>query len=350
MKNAAKGLSSIIMLDEKLRGDLLKIAPKILLLSYDHSNEVKDTMKELWTSLIEIEKEEQIINSRWEEIFKEAFSGLNSKEYRRRQSSALALSDLLNNRTWPQIKSRFREVFLTTLGLMDDQKDSVKIAAFQLSKTLKRLTLKFGNLHTNGNVEELLEVLHIVIPMILDDCLKSSMKIVKFFGVDLLSEIVRSAETNSIMKHLKVKTKDERQLVFNYNSEQKMKEILNLHLDRIIVEVIANLSQMNRAVETINYLEMLVNEKGLAADSKSKGKGGISETEINDMRLKYTKESAWGEILKICRDTMTEATFSKILNDLLGFILKGHDQVTRSSAIAFIDDAILENKLYLITP
>jgi hypothetical protein len=46
------------MLDEKLRGDLLKIAPKILMLSYDHNNEVKETMKELWSSLIEVEKEE----------------------------------------------------------------------------------------------------------------------------------------------------------------------------------------------------------------------------------------------------------------------------------------------------
>jgi hypothetical protein len=89
------------MLDERLRGDLLKIAPKILLLSYDHNNEVKETMKELWSSLIDIEKEETIINSRWDEIFKEAFEGLNSKEYRRRQSSALALSDLLNQRSWP---------------------------------------------------------------------------------------------------------------------------------------------------------------------------------------------------------------------------------------------------------
>lgn len=87
-------------MDEKLRGNLLKIAPKILLLSYDHNNEVKETMKELWTSLIDVEKEEQIINDRWPEIFKEAFEGLNSKEYRRRQSSALALSDFMGNRTW----------------------------------------------------------------------------------------------------------------------------------------------------------------------------------------------------------------------------------------------------------
>jgi len=31
-------------------------------------------------------------------------------------------------------------------------------------------------------------------------------------------------------------------------------------------------------------------------------------------------------------------------------MMKGHDQITKSAAIAFIDDIILENKLYLITP
>lgn len=54
IKNAAKGLSGILMLDERLRRDLLKIAPKIILLSYDHNEEVKETMRELWSNLIEI--------------------------------------------------------------------------------------------------------------------------------------------------------------------------------------------------------------------------------------------------------------------------------------------------------
>lgn len=64
------------MLDEKLRSDLMRIAPKILLLSYDHNQGVKETMKDLWGSLIEVEKEELVINERWQEIFKEAYSGL----------------------------------------------------------------------------------------------------------------------------------------------------------------------------------------------------------------------------------------------------------------------------------
>lgn len=118
---------------------------------------------------------------------------MQSKEYRRRQSSALALSDLMPQRSWNQIKSRFRDVFLHGLGLLDDSKDSVKMAAYQLVKSMKRITLKLGNIYTNSNVQELEEVLEIVIPMILDDCMKSTMQMVKFFAVDMLFDIVKTA-------------------------------------------------------------------------------------------------------------------------------------------------------------
>jgi hypothetical protein len=42
------------MMDDKLKRDLLKIAPRILLMTYDYNKEVSETMKELWSSLIEI--------------------------------------------------------------------------------------------------------------------------------------------------------------------------------------------------------------------------------------------------------------------------------------------------------
>ena len=84
-----------------------------------------------------------------------------------------------------------------------------------------------------------------------------------------------------------------------------MKEIMNKFLDRITVEVLANVSQMNKAVETINYFEQLAIEQGMSGKSKGGNKSGISEGELNDLRIKYTKESACGEILKICRDQMT---------------------------------------------
>lgn len=48
VKNAASGLAGIMSLDPKLKERLLVIAPKILLLTYDYNQGVRDTMKQLW--------------------------------------------------------------------------------------------------------------------------------------------------------------------------------------------------------------------------------------------------------------------------------------------------------------
>jgi len=83
--------------------------------------------------------------------------------------------------------------FLTALALLEDSKDSVKMAAYQLVKSMKSIVLRLANVYTNSDIEELQEVLSIVIPMVLDDCLKSQLKSVRFFGLDILSEIVKSS-------------------------------------------------------------------------------------------------------------------------------------------------------------
>jgi hypothetical protein len=45
------------------------------------------------------------------------------------------------------------------------------------------------------------------------------MKEVKFYGVDMLFEIVKSSTQERMYQNLKVQNKYERQLAFSYNSE-----------------------------------------------------------------------------------------------------------------------------------
>ena len=47
---------------------------------------------------------------------------------------------------------------------------------------------------------------------------------------------------------------------------------------------------------------------------------------------------------------MSESIFDQILNDLLNLMIRGHDMITKSSAVIFIQDIILENKIELISP
>lgn len=150
-------------------------------------------MRQLWGTLIDVKEEQQVIEDKWPEILKEALAYMKQKEFRKRQSAALVLIDYLPNRTWAQVKDNFRELFLGSLGLLDDDIEGVKKAAANLTNTNKRLALKFSNIYSNNNIDELKEVLAILIPMVIDEVIKSQMKEVKFYGVNMLFEIIKSS-------------------------------------------------------------------------------------------------------------------------------------------------------------
>ena len=78
VEKAAKGLRSIILQDEKLKADMVRLAPQILLLTYDQNEEVSRTMRELWTVLIDVDQESKIINDRWEEIYEAAAENIQN--------------------------------------------------------------------------------------------------------------------------------------------------------------------------------------------------------------------------------------------------------------------------------
>jgi hypothetical protein len=100
---------------------------------------------------------------------------------------------LLPNRNWAQIKEKFKELFLGSLVLLDDDIDAVKKSAQILVKTNKRLVMKFANIYSNNDIAELEEVLALLIPMTINEIIKSNMKEVKYYGVNLLFEIVKSS-------------------------------------------------------------------------------------------------------------------------------------------------------------
>ena len=66
------------MQDDKLRAEMIVLAPQILLLTYDHNVDIARTMKEFWTALIDVDEEKQVIEKRWEEIYDLAFKNINN--------------------------------------------------------------------------------------------------------------------------------------------------------------------------------------------------------------------------------------------------------------------------------
>ena len=174
------------------------------MLTYDYNDGVRDTMKQLWSTLIDVDKEQQVVDERFQEILAEALSYMKAKEFRKRLSAALILQDLLPNRDWKEVKDKFRDIFLGALALLDDDIEAVVKAAENLTQTTQRLSLKFANIYSNNNIEELEEVLGILMPMTIDEVIKSNIKKVKFYGVNMLFEIVKSSTQERMYQNLKI--------------------------------------------------------------------------------------------------------------------------------------------------
>jgi len=77
-------------------------------------------MKQLWSALISADQETKVINQRWSEIYEECFKAVKGDQWRNKQAACLCLSDLVlgPNRTWKELQSHYREIFLTSLGLL----------------------------------------------------------------------------------------------------------------------------------------------------------------------------------------------------------------------------------------
>ena len=99
----------------------------------------------------------------------------------------------MGKRSWTEIKKHIRVIFLTSIASQKSDRENEKNACKQLSKVLKSIILSYGNVYTNKDDEELKQVLAILIPMILDDCLKSRIKAINKVGLDLLTSILINA-------------------------------------------------------------------------------------------------------------------------------------------------------------
>ena len=70
--------------------------------------------------------------------------------------------------------------------------------------------MKIANIYSNNDIDELKEILKILIPMIIDEVIKSNIKEVKFYGVNMLFEIVKSSTQERMYQNLKIQNKYER--------------------------------------------------------------------------------------------------------------------------------------------
>lgn len=209
--------------------------------------------------MIDVDNEAKVYAEKWPEILTLALEAMEKREFRNRLSGCLVLADLVPNREWDDIKPKFRELFTGALSLWGDDMETVRNASRDLSKALKNLILRYANLYSNDNLEQLKEVMQAVMPVVQGEVIHSQITDVKLYGINMLLQIIKS----STQERLYTMDKQERQLAFSYNSEETMRQVLQPYLGRVVLDLIQNLGLMSQQFKRLNMLEQYAIHRGL---------------------------------------------------------------------------------------
>ena len=193
IKKAAQSLHGILLEDQQIKNDMLNIIPKIFLMTYDYNEDIRNTMREVMGVLVTDKDENQIIREKWDDIVKELNEAVNNqKEFRKRLAGLHAFSDIIAKEEWHRVRPIYEKLFNIAFKLVDDVNDNVKQAAFGLLKTLKKITLRNGNVYTNTDLSEIKTIFDVVMPLVLRRGIISHLSVIKFYSVSLLYDTIKA--------------------------------------------------------------------------------------------------------------------------------------------------------------
>ncbi|VDM67180.1 unnamed protein product [Strongylus vulgaris] len=191
-KGAALGFAALL---EEARSELdpyiSQLVPKLFRYRYDPDLRVRQSMRSIWSVLTSSRR--GIVDEFADDIAKELQQQLTSPEWRVRESSCLALSDLVQSNDTPYIRSIAAELVLMVFRLRDDIKESVRMAANRAVASLGKLAVRLSAETTKGHDPH--AFLDSFLPVLIRNGIHSDTKINKQFSISLLLELAKKAGT-----------------------------------------------------------------------------------------------------------------------------------------------------------
>ncbi|GFO03251.1 proteasome-associated protein ecm29-like protein [Plakobranchus ocellatus] len=188
-KGAAFGFSTIAaQAGEQLAPYMQQIVPRLYRYQFDPNPKIQQAMSGIWNALVQDNK--KTIDTYLKEILADLLKNLTSNQWRIRESSCLAVSDLLRGRVLDNIVEDIPQLWETCLRVRDDIKESVRLAADSACKTLSKVSVKICDV-TNGKVGE--KATSLVLPCLLQCSLNSTVQEVRTIGLSTILQISRQA-------------------------------------------------------------------------------------------------------------------------------------------------------------
>uniref|UniRef100_A0A7S4BN83 Non-specific serine/threonine protein kinase n=2 Tax=Chrysotila carterae TaxID=13221 RepID=A0A7S4BN83_CHRCT len=290
--NTRKGVAFALaeQSQDHLKEHLPKLVPTLYRYTFDPNPKVSVAMRQLWTSLVSDPK--KVLDEHFGAVLQHMCDGLIDRLWRARESSSLALAELLPGRSLIQVRPQLVDLHVRLMRAMDDVKETVRNAAATAWRALCSTCLRLSD---GAHVSEAAaaEVLALVLPVLLES------------GLGNATEEVRRLCTKQLLK---------------------LCQVAGAHLapftTRIVPYLLENLSGLEDPM--LNYLQLQ------AANV------GVSEQALEAARVKAVRDSDCFSALEQCLKVMDETRAEAILPQLSNLLVRGTGLPTRTATARFL--------------
>ncbi|KAM9449576.1 proteasome adapter and scaffold protein ECM29 [Clarias gariepinus] len=186
-KGAAFGFNIIAAkAGEQLAPFLSQLVPRLYRYQFDPNLGIRQAMTSIWDALV---TDKTTVDKYFKEILQDVISNLTSNMWRVRESSCLALNDLIRGRPADDFIEHLTEIWETLFRVLDDIKESVRKAADLSLKTLSKICVRTCE-STGASAKRTVGVL---LPILLDRGIVSNVAEVRTLSIQTLVKISKAA-------------------------------------------------------------------------------------------------------------------------------------------------------------
>ncbi len=167
------------------------LVPKLYRMLHDPNKGVADAASAIWSALVSDPR--AALDEHFDAIVRELLRDLGGRLWRGREAAAGALADALTGRRWPQLAPHFGDVWNMTLRALDDIKESVRVAASGLARTLAALTVRLCDASATTDGEAAAAALGVALPLLLRQGVPAQAGEVRGLAVRTISQIADKA-------------------------------------------------------------------------------------------------------------------------------------------------------------
>lgn len=201
-RGAAYGIASVAKIaGEAIKPHVISLVPRLYRSMYDPNPKVKDAMKHIWINLIDNERE--CVSSNISEILRLLVKDMTGPLWRVRESAAFAAADAIQGRTWSEVKDHFQGLWVSCLRVIDDVKESVRMAGLALARSLSAFSLRLADLQTS-NASDAEQAVSIVIPVLINNGIASNVSEVRAISILTISKVVKASGPKVLAQNFKL--------------------------------------------------------------------------------------------------------------------------------------------------